>query len=173
MSNKNPKRKKAVGLIIIVIILIIISVVSFIPDKINKEYSAIMYRLGDPDYSENLIIKIDGEVSSVFGKRTFKGIIDIGDNQMSFEKLQFDRFGRASLFNYDKTAKCYLSYGDFVFQNMATGFTIRVLERIDDWSSSWSYTDGLMISAPAGSRAEALDISSRLMKDFLGDKELK
>jgi len=173
MSNINPKYKKAIGIIFIVIVLIIASVVFFIPEKINKEYSAVMCRLGDPDYSENLIIKIHGEVSSVFGKRTFKGIIDIGDTQMSFEKLQFDRFGRASLFYYDKTAKYYLSYGDFVSQNMATGFTICVLERIDDRSSSWSCMDGLIISAPANNRAEAVDIFNKLMEHILIDQKIK
>jgi hypothetical protein len=52
---------------------------------------------------------------------------------------------------------------------MRDEFTIIVLEENKEkrGSSSWSSKDGLMISAPASSRNEALGISNKLMKDIL------
>lgn len=74
--------------------------------------------------------------------------------------MRFDDFGRGNLFYYDENVGEYRSYGDLISNNMKDEFTIIALKKNEEksGSSSWSGKDGLMISAPASSRNEALGI---------------
>lgn len=50
-------------------------------------------------------------------------------------------------------------------------FTICILDQGISGQNGWSSANVLMVSAPANSRSEALDISNTLMKDVLGNLE--
>lgn len=146
------------------------------PRKIYRECSGIIYRLGDSNYSESVNINIDGYYSEgLFSGDTFEGTVAIGDQKLTNINMKFDKFKRGHLFCYDENGGEYISYGDLFTNNKMKDFTIIVVEEDgkNKGSGSWTGKDGLMISAPASNRGEALEISKDLMKDVLGKYELK
>jgi hypothetical protein len=72
---------------------------------------------------------------------------------------------------YDENRGGYTSYGDIYSNGMMEKFTICVFEEDKQRKGgmTWTGKDGLMISAPASNRTEALEITSKLMKDVLPD----
>jgi hypothetical protein len=79
------------------------------------------------------------------------------------------------LFSSDDNTGDYGSYGDMFSNKGMKEFTICILEEDKQrkGGKTWSPVDGLMISAPASNRAEALEISNNLMKDVLTNTILK
>lgn len=160
------------------ILLIVLSVLYFYPRKFNRKYSGVAYRLGDSAYSENIKISFDGYLSKrLFKGDKFQGEINIGDKKLIRIILKFSSsnspYGEdsAHIDYYDESLEAYKNYGAIVARNIKDEFTICVLEADKDnkGGSSWSSKNGLMVSAPASSRSEALDIS----KSILGDMKLK
>lgn len=168
---KSSKKRIFYITFILLIILSVISAAYFCPRKFNKEYRGVVYRLGDNAYSENIKISFDGYLSKrLFKGDKFQGVIIIGDKKLIKVNMQFDSSDRAHIEYYDESLSMYNDYGDIVSSNIKGRFTICVLEADKNNSgSTWSIENGLMVSAPANSRSEALDIS----KSILGDKELK
>ena len=80
--------------------------------------------------------------------------------------MRFDRFNRGLLFCFDDNVGDYTSYGDMYINQMMKEFTICILEedKQNKGGKTWTPIDGLMVSAPANNRAEALEISNKLMK---------
>jgi len=160
----------------LIILFIIFGIIYFYPRKISGEYNAIMYRLGDSNYSENIKVSINGYLSKGLLKGdNFEGNVTIGDNKLSKINMRFDNFRRGLLSCYVESIGDYTSYGDMYSDKMMKEFTICVLEEDKQrkGGKTWSGTDGLMISAPASNRAEALEISNKLMKDILSNFVLK
>ncbi len=156
----------------IVIILLIASVAFyFYPRDISLQYDGIMYRLGDAKDSQTIKISINGYISKgLFKGDTFDGTISIGDWQLPKIHMRFDKFDRGNVFYFDESLGEYRAYGDMISRDIRKELTITVLEKDkeNDGGSSWSSGNGLMISAPASNRKDALEISNRLMKDILG-----
>jgi len=140
------------------------------PRRINREYNGFMYQLGDHTYSEIIKISINGYITNglIQGDK-FKGSIIVGNTQLQKLDMRFDSYGRGLLFYYDDSTGDYTSYGDMYVTDNMNELTICVLEEDEDSNGgkSWSAKDGLMISAVAGNRNEALAISNNLMKDVL------
>ena len=160
----------------LIVLFIMFSMIYFYPREINSEYDAIMYRLGDSNYSENIKVSITGYISKGFLKGDkFEGTITIGDNKLSKINTRFDNFGRGLLFCFDEDTGDYGSYGDMFSNKRMKEFTICILEEDKQrkGGKTWSPVDGLMISAPASNRAEALEISNNLMEDVLPNTVLK
>ncbi len=169
------KHKKLIGYALI-ILLIIFCLIYFYPKKINREYNAIMYRLGDRNYSENIKVNINGYFSKgLLNGEKFEGFITIGDNKLSKINMRFDKFNRGLLFCFDENIGDYTSYGDMYSNQMMREFTICILEEDEqrNGGKTWSPSDGLMISSPAINRVEAIEISNKLMKDVLFNTVLK
>ncbi len=127
-----------------------------------------MYRLGDSNYSENIKMEINGYFSKGLLKGDkFEGYISIGDNELSKINMRFDKFNRGLLFCFDENVGDYTSYGDMFSDQMMKEFTICILEedKQTKGGKTWSPIEGLMISAPASNRVEAIEISEKLMKD--------
>lgn len=160
----------------LIILLIIFSTIYFYPRKINREYNAIMYRLGDVNYSENIKVRVNGYISKGLLKGDkYEGIVTIGDIKLSKINMRFDNFKRGLLFSYVENKGEYTSYGDMFSNKMMKEFTICILEedKKRKGGKTWSGIDGLMISAPASNRAEALEISNKLMKEALSNSVLE
>jgi len=68
-----------------------------------------------------------------------------------------------------------LMHGDIFIKDKFSKLTMTIFEKSDSDSSrsGWNGKRGLMISAPAETRKEALDISNSLMKYYLRSYELK
>ena len=154
----------------IVAFFIILSIIYYYPRKLINEYSGVTYRLGDHNYMEYIKININGHYSrGIIKGDKFEGSMTIGDKQLSKINLRFDEFGRGLLFFYDESTGDYHSYGDIFTKNGMNEITICVLEEDDlrKGGQTWSSKYGLMISAPAESRVEAIEISNQLMTDVL------
>jgi hypothetical protein len=161
---------------IFIIAFLIIGVVYFIPKKINKEYSGIMYRLGDGNYEEDIDINVNGYFSrGLFKGDKFEGTITLGEKELQRLDMRFTKDNGGILLHYDKTSGDYYSYGQIFFNNTREKITISVFEQSkqDKAKKNWTSKNGLMISAPANIRVEALEISNELLKEALENKILK
>lgn len=154
---------------VLIIVFILLSILYFYPRKINCEYNAIMYRLGDNKYSEKITVRINGHYSKGLLKGDkFTGNITLGDHRLSEINTRFDRYMRGLIFCLDEKTGQFVSYGDIYAANKLTEFTLCILEenKRKNGGKIWSNLDGLMISAPASNRTEALEISNKLMKNL-------
>ena len=169
------KRKKYI-IYIVIIVFLIIGALYFIPKKLYKEYSGIMYRLGDENYEENINISINGYISRGFFKEDkFEGTMKIGDKELQKLDMRLTKNNGDLLFYYDEDTRDYISYGQISLNKTREKITISVFEQSEQNKAkkNWSSKDGLMISAPANNRIEALEISNELLKDVLEKMILK
>ena len=167
---KNHKR----FIFYVLILLIILTVVYSYPKKFNKEYNAVIYRLGDNSYSENIKISFDGYLSKrLFKGDKFQGTINIGNKKFVRVFMEFSNRSDAFVQYYDESLGEYKIYGDMISSNIKERLTISVWEATNNGGSAWSSKNGLVVSAPANNRSEALVISNKLMKNFLNSVELK
>ncbi len=150
-----------------VTLLIVLSIYSYYPRRIMNEYNGLMYRIGDSSYTENLIIIMDGYFSKGFLKGDrFQGTITIGEKRLSKIDMRFDSINRGYLFSYEEGD--YTGYGTMFISKRLEKLTIGVYDELNDkGEKTWTSRDGLMISAPALSREEAVQISNSLMKNML------
>ncbi|MCY6355679.1 hypothetical protein [Clostridium sp. ZS2-4] len=159
--------------------LVSIYVYTALPRPYNKTFQGIKYRLGkaNTQYVEKVTISINGKLSKdfIFGKK-FVGKIKINDLEIPKEieelELKFDEFNRASidyLFFTESYKPIRPSYGTIYIDDNFSQLTINILEPEDLYAHSkqWNSGNGLMISAPASNRKEALEIPNVLMKDIL------
>lgn len=139
--------------------------------KINKTVQGVECRIGDPDYSEKVTIKIDGTYKQyLFKNNTFKGNISIDKYAFTKEKhLQQTTF-------YNNTA--FLIYHNIQYGNIDSNIMgdlcctpdfskllITISEPIDADTKSMNVGDLLFISAPADNRSTAFKISRDLSKN--------
>ncbi|WP_206669687.1 hypothetical protein [Paenibacillus luteus] len=144
----------------------------------------VKYKLGVND-EQTVIpvsIHIDGKLSrSLIGRQTFKGKLSIEgehipvpENQDQLE-LHFEK-NRSALMVYryyeNGQPKMY-SYGQLYINKDFSELTIAVYTKDGEGGGSWDGNDGLMISAPASDRMNALQLSNRLMKAMMGQFLLK
>ena len=148
--------------------------------------NGIRYQLGteNSDYIEPVSISVNGEMKkSITGVRTFTGTIDIEDEIIPVPEIardleiKFDEDGSGTIFyayvdNNGMPQHYYL--GDILVSDDFSELTIMVSTKDGDSSWGWNGANGTMITAPASSRDEALEISKRLMEDIMkGLKPLK
>lgn len=149
---------------------------------INTELPAVKYRLGDEKNFENILIKIDGTYQRrLFSADIFRGTIYIEGFEFTNESSGFANF-KSTLADIHVDTDGYGFYkyikvsGDGEIQDLMQGnifikdkfsmLTMTIMEKsnLDDSISGWNSQTGLMISAPAQSRDEALKIFNSLMK---------
>jgi len=159
------------------------------PTTIDKEFPAVKYRLGDEKNYENIVVRIDGTYQRrLFSEDIYKGTIfiegyEFTDESSGFVNLKstlddihFDKDGHGR-YEYIKVGGDgeiqYLMQGVIFIENKFSTLTMTIMEEnpSDSSRSGWNSRNGLMISAPARSREEALQISNSLMKN--GSKSLK
>lgn len=138
------------------------------PRKINETYHGIQYKLGDSEHKEDVTIKINGWITKkLILKDRFEGAIVINEKEISKLKLDIDN-SREWLLGYNKEISEFESFGAIYIKGIFEEFTICVFEKGEEsGSSGWSSKDGFMISVPAKSRDEALEISQKLVKNDL------
>ena len=160
-----------------IFIFFIIWIVNYLsPRRLNKEYSGEIYRIGVSNYSEHIKINIDGNLyKGLFKGDKFKGTIIIGDKKLLKLDMIIDNEGMGLLFYFEESVGEYTSYGSIIFSNKKDEFTISVFEENKDKKEfkSWYSKEGLLISAPANNRDEALKLSNDLMEKTMYKKNLK
>ena len=166
---------------IVVVGLITASFFYLKPKKVTNTVDGIIYKLGEDDRSmeQPVTIHIDGELrKNLKGARTFTGYIDIEGDELPVPdeyrslKLKFRETGVAEMlyvYNENGTPKHY-PYGSIYINKNFSRFTIMKNEITKTPSNqtvgSWSGEDGTMISAPAHTRVEALQITNELMEEY-------
>lgn len=152
-------------IILVIILFVVIGLVYFFPKKINKEYSGIQYRIGNDGYEEQTDITVNGYITRglLQGDR-FEGRITIGEKELPKLDMRLsDNYG-ALLLYYDEASGDYHSYGQIYMDNSREKISISIFEpKGQKGKQSWSSKDGLVITAPANSLNEAIEITNELV----------
>jgi len=167
-GEQKMKMYRKIAIITLIIGILLIIGIYFYPKKLNKDYSGVIYRLGDSTYSEEIKLGIHGYYSKGLLKGDhYKGTITIGDKLLEKIDISFDTKGVGLISYYDKTTGEYISYGNLIATNQMKEFTICVLNDSQQGGKGWSAKHGFMISAPASNRVESLKLTQRLMKNAM------
>ena len=153
-------------IIIVIILFVVMGLVYFYPQKINKEYHGILYRIGNESDEEQTDITLNGYITRglIQGDR-FEGSIIIGEKELAKLDMRFFNYG-APLLYYDEASGDYRSYGYIYMDNSRDKLSISIFEPKGQGKGmqSWSSKDGLIISAPANNLNEAIEITNELVK---------
>ncbi|NIK77060.1 hypothetical protein FHS15_002185 [Paenibacillus castaneae] len=162
----------AISLLIGIALLFgIVIALSGIPHTMNKEFTAIQYRTSDPAYVENTTIIVKGKLyKRFFTNPKFVGSIVV-DN---FEYTKTHQLFDITFYKYDQSSSDVLMYytnkqgvpvheplGVMMMSENFNTLSILVFEPLDKNTNSKSTMD-LIISAPAASRKEAVQIYEQL-----------
>lgn len=154
--------------IVIVMIILILGLYVYYtyPRRFEKEHVGIEYRFGDNEYQKEVSIKIDGwYTKKIFSSDIFQGSIMIDNLKLSKVKLKLkERILGFCGINEDVNEP--VTYGTLYPGDKFEELTICVYEPRENTSGKhWSGSDGLMISAPAVDRNEALKLSQKLINE--------
>lgn len=175
LQSWNKKRLFAFAICFLVLLEAVFFVWFYSPKPLNHTFEGISYQLGTNQNVKPEIIHIEGTLQRNWnGARTFSGIIEIEDEELPIPNheitIKFETEGRGSMrYSGFSEGKLYShSYGSLYIEKDFSSFTIaKYIHEKDFRRSSWSGKDGLMISAPASNRAEALTLSNELMENYL------
>lgn len=171
------KRKIAVLLTIVSMIVSIFSIWYFIPKRYSVTVNGVYYQLGTEGIIERIKVHLDGKLQNhINGKRTFKGVINFEGSKVpqipkdrTELKLYYDGHNFTTIFSgfriIDDKGRIepnIFTYGWIYTDDKFSEFTIKVMNDDDQWSPS----NGLMITAPANDRQEAMKMSQELIKKF-------
>lgn len=180
--RKNNYRKM-IGFVVITLVILII-IWYFYPKQIHKTYEGVSFQLGSEN---NELTQVDIEIEGVLkrsltGNLKFKGTIDIEDEYIPIpidkRELNINFNNNMGTINYHilhQGAPLSFSYGLIFINNNFEQFTIAKwsIDANDSSRGSWRMDNGLLITAPAKNRDEALEISNELMKYYLNGNVLK
>jgi hypothetical protein len=160
-------RLKNKFIILAIILFVVFGLVYFYPKKINKEYSGIQYRIGNDSYEEQTDITVNGYITRglLQGDR-FQGSIQIGEKELAKLDMRLSDNHGAFLLYYDEASGDFNSYGHMYMDNSRKKISISIFESndLEKGKKSWSSKDGLIISAPAKSINEAIEITNELIR---------
>ena len=145
------------------------------PRSVAVTLHGVQYKLGNPKQGVTPVtLTLHGtRERSMFGPETFYGIVDIYGATMpdrtngKYLTIPFDpHFG--GLLVYYSRSNQFHDYAAIYPNRSFTEFAVQ------EWQhSGWSGANGLVIAAPARTRAQALRLSNKLMKPFLSGHPLK
>lgn len=165
------------------IVLLLITAISFavwyiIPREIHRSLEGIKYRLGEEnrEFEEQITVNIDGRMKRNWkGERIFTGSIlvegegiPVPPDQRELE-VRFPNNSYHQLIIYHgihNSSIYHFPYGDLFTNEDMSELTITRFEDTPSGGKSWDSEDGLMISAPAHSRAKALEISNTYFSTY-------
>lgn len=167
------KSKIRIIAIIFTVILIVIVFYTY-PRQINKSLEGIVYRNGSENnnYEEKVDIKINGTLRyNLLGNKVFKGAIKInGKDTFKFSGEQLNIVFLPLLgTNVGELHNFYSDifvYGFIYINGEFDQLTIQKIEKYSNGEVGWKVENGLMISAPATNRNEAVRISNEILKGF-------
>ncbi len=152
--------------------------------SIHKEFPAVKFRLGEEGGIENITIKIDGIYRrSLFSDDVFSGSIYIEGYDFTNDKSGFSNlvstladinidnkgYGRLNYVKIDsKKVLENLFQGEVFVKDKFSMMTMTIMEEKSNENpdGGWNSVNGILISGPAKTRKEALQIANLLMKDL-------
>ncbi|GAA0488274.1 hypothetical protein GCM10008986_12390 [Salinibacillus aidingensis] len=173
-------RKKGLWTAMILVTAVLLFTLWYIyPKPYTHTFEGVRYQLGSENMGmeEPVTIKLDGEIQNrLFGNRTFRGTILIDGQNIPPENagevgIQFDIKDRGDGVKYTviKEDENYpsLYFLGTIFLNQQLGELALTIHDQRESGSRWSSKDGMMITAPAGNRSEALSTANKLMSEIL------
>lgn len=153
------KKVYKIGISIIVICVIAIAIYYTFPKIINVTLNGVSYKINNKQQQEKVTIKINGSYGKrILMKDLFIGSITIGDLRCDGVEISVGDNSRSYWLSYiDKNTKHVKTYGEIFTDNTFSKFTISVVGEVGE--------DGIMISAPAKDRVDAVKISNELIKE--------
>lgn len=162
-------RRVLLAIGIIALVLIGLAIRTY-PRDISLSIKGVEYKLGSTGSVRPVTLQLNGILqTSLLGKRTLKGTVDIlGVTVPNVSKkmpvqLTFGSILGGPISYINSKTQQVNEYGSLYANSKLNEFTITVFKEEAN-GSSWSGADGLMISAPAQTRTQALQISNDLMK---------
>ncbi len=160
-----------------ILYLIIVSIplaglVYTLPRDVQPEYTGVEYRLGELESGDQINIQITGTLQKrFFEQNRFRGTLVFGDHLLENMDVALNPDGSLLMVKNNETGKLE-RFGVMYSSSDLSKWTIAVLEPVVLFGETseerfWDTEDGLMISAPAETRQEALDISNELMGNLL------
>lgn len=144
------------------------------PKEVEMRFEGVMFREGDPSYSETVSIELSGHINNrAFGGRKYLGkiIIDKMDVSEEFKtqtvQIKLNAKGLGVLYYLDETNGDYslVPHAMVSMGNKGTSISLSFLEGNDP--DNHMFEGSLMIAGAAMDREGAVDLSNRLMKNFL------
>ena len=150
------KRKK-LFLSILLTGLTVVYLIGYIPLDYTKSFDCIIYRNGDSDYSEKVLVQFDGyRFNKLYKCDEFHGTLIVDGVEYLGVKLKPGRYNEALIFGLLQDVGEYSTLGMLFTDNNLNEFSIQWYEK------GWSSKDGLVYSMPATTREEAVEIADRL-----------
>ena len=150
-------KRKIMFFKIILLGLIIAFLIGYIPLDYTKSFDCIIYRNGDSDYSEKVIVQFDGyRFNKLYKCDEFHGTLIVDGVEYPGVKLKPGRYNEALLFALLQDIGEYSTLGMLFTDNNLNEFSIQWFEK------GWSSKDGLVYSMPATTIEEAVEIADRL-----------
>lgn len=175
------KKKLWLGSLAIIIIFIAFAAYWFFPRTVALNTEGFKYRLGKENiaYGESLQVHVNGKAYRRLGDKVkFIGEIQLeGKDTLVQENswqvdLLIDQTNGELLYVRGNDTMLHETIGTLFINRDFSEMTIAVIEEYEDGNGgSWSGEDGLMISAPAATREEALAVSNLLMADYLKNSD--
>lgn len=166
LFKKVDLQKKDRKLILLIALLCIIGAYIFYiyPRQIVITYNAIEYQAGSNQLEKPIKISIDGfYYNKILSNDTFNGTITIDGENLKVNELVVDTSG--GFLDGINSIGNYFSYGRIYASRGMDTITICIFR-----NGGWSSEDGFILSAPSMDRANALNISNNLMRDYLVNK---
>lgn len=169
-------------LICLGIVMIMFVVYSYYPKEVLINTQGIKYRLGNVEYEQSIHVLIKGKMYKSFsGNRTFRGVIELEGEEVPVPQSQrqlelhfYKEYQAVLIYPYFENGKIYHHLvGTLYLDRDFTKATIALLEKKDNQQGSWDGTNGLMVTAPASNRREAIEISNELMNEYIDGFRLK
>ncbi|MFC4808622.1 hypothetical protein [Paenibacillus sp. GCM10023250] len=153
----------------------------YLPREVDVSLEGVKYRLGTENAQEiePVTVQIEGTLRRTLnGQRLFRGMLELNGEPLPVPKEQLTnrtfnaRKGEGFLLVYqwfeEGTIGKSFSLGTLYADDHFRQITLTLFEQqADGKSANWSGEDGLMITAPAKDRTEALRVANTLMANVL------
>ncbi|OWR31398.1 hypothetical protein CDO73_06620 [Saccharibacillus sp. O23] len=174
-------KKKIIALIALLVLVVAAAAWWFWPKPVHLDAQGWSYRLGGQDAQQGQAAKVvlDGEVWRDWtGKRTFSGTIEVEgheapapEGQRKIQvRLDEGPADRVVVYGWiDQDGPHTEAYGALYANRGMDKIALRLFES-EGMGKGWSSASGLIVSAPASDREEALNVANELMeKDMQGE----
>lgn len=159
---------KRITTVIFVIILMVIAAITFrtYPRNISLSLKGVEYQLGRSSHYDikPITLKVKGiRKTSLLGHHTFTGTITIIRNSApnhGIIRSSVNSFTSGDPLAYLDSHSKVVTYGVMFNNSNMSKITVEVFQPNGGWNSG----NGLMISAPARTRTQALQVSNTLVK---------
>lgn len=166
--------KKIVRAIVYLLILSIpiAALVYTLPRNMQAQYTGVEFRLGDLESAKSINVQMNGSIQKRFFEyNRFRGDIKIGEHSLDDMDVVLNPDGALLMVRNNETGKLE-RFGVLYTNSDLSQWTMAVLEPVVIFGQVseekfWDVETGLMISAPAGNRQEALTVSNDLLGNLL------